>query len=69
MILKHKDIDCIVIHDVDLIPTFDADTLGNRGDYRCQQMPWHLANEVYLMSESRPRVYNKFLTGLKNYLK
>jgi len=59
----HKDVDCIVIHDVDLIPTFDPKILKDRGDYRCRQMPWHMSNEVFLMSTSKSRVYNKFLTG------
>ncbi len=60
----HKDIDCIVIHDVDLVPSFDAKVLKNRGDYRCRQMPWHMSNEVFLMSNLQTRVYNKFLTGI-----
>ena len=59
----YKDVDCIVIHDVDLIPSHDSSVLKENGDYRCRQMPWHMSNQVYLMSNKQSRVYNKFLTG------
>ena len=59
-----KHIDCLVIHDVDLVPSNNQEfILKEKGDYRCRQMPWHLSNEVYSLSRKESRVYNKFLTG------
>ena len=59
----YAQVDCIVIHDVDLIPANSSSILGERGDYRCRQMPWHLTNQVYLMASLSSRIYNRFLTG------
>lgn len=56
-------IDCIVIHDVDLIPSESSGKLGAMGDYRCRKMPWHLSKKVYNMRTKEERVYNQFLTG------
>ncbi len=53
-----KQTDCIVLHDVDLIPN-NLET----NDYRCRQMPWHLSNKVHFISTNQVRVYNQFLTG------
>lgn len=59
-----KKIDCLIIHDVDLIPSDDSEfTLKEKGDYRCRQMPWHMSNEVYSMTRKESRIYNPFLTG------
>jgi len=58
-----KNIDCLVIHDVDLVPSEDSLQLDQRGDYRCKQMPFHMTNQVYLSSGKESRIYNSFLTG------
>jgi hypothetical protein len=55
---NYKQTDCIVLHDVDLIPN-DLET----NDYRCRQMPWHLSNKVHFISTNQVREYNQFLTG------
>jgi hypothetical protein len=55
---NYKQTDCIVLHDVDLIPN-NLET----NDYRCRQMPWHLSNKVHFISTNQVRVYNQFLTG------
>jgi hypothetical protein len=61
--LLEKNIDCIVLHDVDLVPSASEASLGDLVDYRCRQMPWHMTNRVLLLKSSRERIYNKFLTG------
>jgi len=58
-----KQIDCLVLHDVDLVPSEDSVQLIQQGDYRCRQMPFHMTNQVYLNSKKESRVYNSFLTG------
>jgi hypothetical protein len=60
---EHEQIDCIVLHDVDLAPSADPKVLGEYGDYRCRQWPWHLSRQVRHMSDNRDHVYFKFLTG------
>jgi hypothetical protein len=55
---NYKQTDCIILHDVDLIPN-DLE----KNDYRCRQMPWHLSNKVHFISTNQVRVYNQFLTG------
>lgn len=61
--LGNEIIDCIVIHDVDMIPSSDGDKLKDHGDYRCRKMPWHLSQKVYNLNNKQERVYNQFLTG------
>jgi hypothetical protein len=61
--LNNETFDCVVIHDVDLIPSMDGSFLGEQGDYRCRQMPWHLSRRVFQLETGRERVYNQFLTG------
>lgn len=56
-------VDCVVLHDVDMIPSNSGHVLGQRGDYRCRHMPWHLSRKVYLEQKQTDIVYNKFLTG------
>lgn len=57
---KYKErLDCIVIHDVDLVPLVNDSSI----DYRCKLMPNHLSNRVLIMKNQWDRVYNKFLTG------
>ncbi len=55
------EIDCFVLHDVDLIP------IGlDKVDYRCHQMPLHLSNKVIKRMENGKEEsvqYNRFLTG------
>lgn len=58
-----KQVDCLIIHDVDLVPSNEEFVLKERGDYRCRQMPWHMSNEVYSLARKESRVYNRFLTG------
>jgi hypothetical protein len=61
---KHNEtVDCIVLHDVDLIPSSHSSYLGERGDYRCRDMPWHLSRKVYLMNSEHDQIYYQFLTG------
>lgn len=55
--------DCVVLHDVDLVPSRDGRELNEHGDYRCRRMPWHLSNRVFLLETGQERVYNQFLTG------
>lgn len=55
--------DCIVIHDVDLVPSADGNVLGDKGDYRCRKMPWHLSRKVFNLKMNNERIYNQFLTG------
>jgi len=64
-VLKNlENIDCLIVHDVDLIPSDDPEfILREKGDYRCRQMPWHMSNEVYSMKKKESRIYNPFLTG------
>jgi len=57
---KYKErLDCIVIHDVDLVPLLNDSSI----DYRCKLMPNHLSNRVFIMKNKWDRFYNKFLTG------
>jgi hypothetical protein len=56
-------IDCIVLHDVDLIPSNSSEHLGERGDYRCRQMPWHLSRKIRRQIQRTDQVYSLFLTG------
>ncbi len=56
-------IDCIVLHDVDLIPSKSANKLGELGDYRCRQMPWHMSRRVKNLGTNQESFYNAFLTG------
>jgi hypothetical protein len=58
-----NDITCLVIHDVDIIPSSESKNLGSHGDYRCRQMPYHMTTNIFLKSKNEKRVYNKFLTG------
>ena len=60
---NEEAVDCIVLHDVDLIPAEASESLGERGDYRCRPMPWHLSQKVLHLESNRTRVYNQFLTG------
>jgi hypothetical protein len=60
---RNETVDCIVLHDVDLIPARHSAFLGERGDYRCRDMPWHLSRKVYLMNSERDHIYYQFLTG------
>jgi hypothetical protein len=56
-------VDCVVLHDVDLVPANSSDFLGERGDYRCRKMPWHLSRKLWLQAKNLDQVYNQFLTG------
>ena len=56
---NYKNVDCIVLHDVDLIPSVNDSSI----DYRCRQMPVHLTNQVFVTKSKWNRVYNQFLTG------
>ncbi|CAF1093720.1 unnamed protein product [Brachionus calyciflorus] len=58
-----ENVDCIVIHDIDMIPSTDGDSLGEKGDYRCRKMPWHLSRKVFNLKTKEERIYNQFLTG------
>ena len=55
----YNNVDCIILHDVDLIPIVNDSSI----DYRCRQMPVHLTNQVLIMKSNWNRVYNQFLTG------
>ena len=56
---QYTSVDCIVLHDVDIVPLRD----GDGADYRCNLMPSHLTRRVYLQSTEKVRLYNQFLTG------
>lgn len=56
---KYRDIDCIVLHDVDIIPIVNDSSI----DYRCKYMPVHLTNRVFIIKSKWDRLYNQFLTG------
>jgi hypothetical protein len=55
----YKTVDCIVLHDVDLVPLVNDSTV----DYRCRQMPLHMTRNVLILKTAWNRVYNQFLTG------
>ena len=59
----YSDVDCIVLHDADLIPSASGSKLAESGDYRCQLMPWHLTRRIFQIETQKDRVYNQFLTG------
>jgi hypothetical protein len=61
--LEEEIVDCIVLHDVDLIPSADSFMLGEYGDYRCRQMPWHLSQKVRHLNDYKDHVYLGFLSG------
>ncbi|RNA39128.1 beta-1-4-N-acetylgalactosaminyltransferase bre-4 [Brachionus plicatilis] len=63
LIESKENADCIVIHDVDLVPSAGGNKLGERGDYRCRKMPWHLSRKVFNLKMNHERIYNQFLTG------
>lgn len=63
IIESRENADCIVIHDVDLVPSADDNELGESGDYRCRKMPWHLSRKVFNLKMNQERLYNQFLTG------
>ena len=56
-------IDCIVIHDVDILPLWDSYLTNGFADYRCNIMPVHLTKRVLLLKTRKTRLYNQFLTG------
>jgi hypothetical protein len=58
-----KNIDCLIIHDVDIIPSYDHVLLKESGDYRCNIMPKHLSLRVFHLSNKKTVEYNQFLTG------
>jgi len=58
-----KQVDCVVIHDVDIIPMYDYSIIEQIGDYRCKQMPWHLSLKVFHIARNYTVDYNRFLTG------
>ena len=58
-----EHIDCIVIHDVDILPLWDSYMTRDYADYRCNIMPVHLTKRVLLMKTRQTRLYNQFLTG------
>lgn len=59
----YKNIDCVVLHDVDLIPVVNATFMDEATDYRCRIMPWHLSRKVFLLETQSEREYNQFLSG------
>lgn len=63
VINSREKADCVVIHDVDLVPTADGNDLADKGDYRCRKMPWHLSRKVLNLKMNNERIYNQFLTG------
>jgi hypothetical protein len=56
-------VDCIVLHDIDLIPSNYSKYLEERGDYRCRQMPWHMTRKIWSLSLDKDVIYGRFLTG------
>jgi hypothetical protein len=58
-----KSIDCIVLHDIDLIPMTHSGYLKEMGDYRCKLMPNHLSRKVFNLASNQLQFYNQFLTG------
>ena len=56
---NYKNVDCLILHDVDIIPIVNDSSI----DYRCRQMPLHLTNQVLVMKSNWNRIYNQFLTG------
>lgn len=60
---SYSNVDCIVLHDVDLVPTFTNRLMVEKGDYRCQDMPFHMSNAVYSLSFGKKIKYYNFLTG------
>ena len=58
-----KQVDCVVIHDVDILPMHDNSVINEIGDYRCKQMPWHLSLKVFHIARNYTVNYNRFLTG------
>lgn len=60
---SYSSVDCIVLHDVDLVPTFPNRLMVEKGDYRCRDMPFHMSNVVYSLSTRKKIKYYNFLTG------
>jgi hypothetical protein len=56
-------VDCIVLHDIDILPASAFRVLTERGDYRCQSMPWHLSRKIRSLMNGKETVYSRFLTG------
>jgi hypothetical protein len=54
----YTSIDCIVLHDVDIVPLENVTI-----DYRCRQMPYHLTRKLFILKQNEERVYNQFVTG------
>jgi hypothetical protein len=63
--INKKLVDCIVLHDIDLIPSNHSKYLEERGDYRCRQMPWHISHsrKIWSLKRERDVIYSRFLTG------
>jgi hypothetical protein len=61
--VEDEVVDCVVLHDVDLVPSVDGAFLGEFGDYRCRIMPWHMSRQVRHMTDYKDHVYSGFLTG------
>lgn len=55
--------DCVILHDVDIIPAKGGKLLGENGDYRCRQMPWHMTRKIKKLSLEQTIIYPQFLTG------
>ena len=47
----YGNVDCIVLHDIDIIPMVEDGSL----DYRCRIMPWHLSKRLYIQKQSWDR--------------
>ncbi len=60
---KDEIFDCMVLHDIDLIPSAHSDYLKQLGDYRCRIMPNHLSRKVLNLASNQVSFYNQFLTG------
>jgi hypothetical protein len=59
----NETVDCIVLHDVDLIPRRHSRLMGKVGDYRCRHMPWHLSRAEIGELDARERVHDHFYIG------
>jgi hypothetical protein len=61
--ITNDTVDCIVLHDVDLIPANHSGYMGEGGDYRCRHMPWHMGHRIVNLSDNQERIFNTFFIG------
>jgi hypothetical protein len=61
--ITNDTVDCVVLHDVDLIPANHSVYMGNAGDYRCRYMPWHMGQKIVNLSNNKEKIFDTFFIG------